>query len=258
MRKRSRAPSGSTRRRSSSCPTPCRQTARAAFIAAGRERLLHVIQRRWPLRELLRRQPPTLCRQRGEGDGVGEGRLPSRRQPLYDGTVFARCIDPGRTGCRVGGACAAPRRRFQRARPRGCAAHADHRRSDRPSARRRPALPSGPVLPAAELRIDRCARRRSPAADGGHRVDRCLGRPGKGTLVADRLGARRVEPARRVPEEGRACRRDGPDRRADNNSPTAECAAARRRPGQCRAVLNSQGDARGRQPCDLFRRLRQR
>ena len=48
----------------------------------------------------------------------------------------------------------------------------------------------------------------------------------------------------RVPEEGRAGRRDGTDRRADRDSRRPERAAARRRPRQRRAVLDRQGDAR--------------
>ncbi len=147
---------------------------------------------------------------------------------------------------------------FGASRRRRGAAHADHRRSDRQGASRRAALPPGPVLPAAELRVDRRARGRDPAADGGHRADRRLGRQGQGTVVADRARARRVEPARGVFEEGRARRRDGTDRRADRDSGTSKCAAARRGSGQRRAVLDRQGDARSRQHGDLFRRLQER
>ena len=79
----------------------------------GRERLLHVVRRRRPLREFLRRQPSALCRQRREGHGVGEGRLSARRQSLRGRTVLAGSIDPGRAGRGVGGARAAPRCRLQ-------------------------------------------------------------------------------------------------------------------------------------------------
>ena len=46
------------------------------------ERLLHVVPRRRPLRQLLRRQPPALQRQRRQGDGVGQARLSARRRAV--------------------------------------------------------------------------------------------------------------------------------------------------------------------------------
>ena len=57
--------------------------------------------------------------------------------------------------------------------------------------------------------------------------------------------------------QGRAGRRDGPDRHADRDSRRAERAAAGRRPRQRRAVLDREGDARARQPRDLLRRLQE-
>ena len=140
------------------------------------------------------------------------------------------------------------------------AADADHRRSDRQGAGRGAALPARAVLPAAELRVGaprvRERRRRPLLMEGialtGAWVDK---ERGLLSLIALELGvsSRLV----RVSAEGRAGRRDGPDRRADRNSRTAERAAARRRPRQRRAVLDRQGDARARQQGDLLRRLQE-
>ena len=43
------------------------------------QRLLHVARHRRQVRQLLRRQPPALQRQRRQGDGLGQARLPARR-----------------------------------------------------------------------------------------------------------------------------------------------------------------------------------
>ena len=109
---------------------------------------------RRPVRHLLRRQPPALRRQRRQGDGVGQGRLPARRravrrraarrsiragQPARDARVGARCVralDDELTAARRG-------RR---------APDADDRRGRREGAGGGAALPARAVLPAAELR----------------------------------------------------------------------------------------------------------
>ena len=143
----------------------------------------------------------------------------------------------------------------------GRPAHADDRRGDRARAGGGPALPPRPVLPAAELRAAQPARppRRSRrvAADGGHRADRRVGRPREGPAVADHPRDGRVEPAVRVPEAGRAGRRDGPDRHADRDPRGLSGAARRRRPRQRRAVLDRQGAQGAGQPRDLLRRLQE-
>ena len=51
-------------------------------LEADAERLLHLLRPRRPLRQLLRRQPPALQRQRRQGDGLGQGRLSARRRAL--------------------------------------------------------------------------------------------------------------------------------------------------------------------------------
>ena len=54
--------------------------ARTSTLEPDAERLLHVAQHRRQVRHLLRRQPPALRRQRRQGDGLGEARLPARRR----------------------------------------------------------------------------------------------------------------------------------------------------------------------------------
>ena len=139
------------------------QRRRPLSSAAGRERLLHVVRRRRPLRQLLRRQPSALRRQRRQGDGLGEGRLSARRRASsrrnwrrWTPRVRTRGTRRGRRSCSVS-TTSSPRM------SRRGATHADDRRSDRQGAGRRAALPPGPVLPAAELRDVAPARReRSP------------------------------------------------------------------------------------------------
>ena len=117
LRQRATRPRRCPRGRSSSPPgrrrtSPTRRRARARFqldakkkffqphavVArcdrpsspdAGRERLLHVVRRRRPVCELLRRQPSALCRQRREGHGVGERRLSSPRPTVRGGAGCA-------------------------------------------------------------------------------------------------------------------------------------------------------------------------
>ncbi len=57
---------------------------------SGRNRLLYLLREPGPLRHLLRRQSPHLCRQRGQGDGLRQGRLSGNRPR------FSRKRSPGR------------------------------------------------------------------------------------------------------------------------------------------------------------------
>ena len=52
---------------------------------ARSERLLHLVRPRRPLRQLLRRQPPALQRQRGQGHGLGQARLSQGGRALRRG-----------------------------------------------------------------------------------------------------------------------------------------------------------------------------
>ena len=82
-RRSTRAASRSTARRASSrASAPCSGRRRTVRARARSERLLHVVRARRPLRQLLRRQPSALQRQRREGDGLGQGRLSARRGAL--------------------------------------------------------------------------------------------------------------------------------------------------------------------------------
>ena len=158
------------------------------------------LQRRRPADLVLRRQPPALRRQRRQGDGLGQGRLPPR-----DGALRRRdrrALDPA----------AQPARDAAWARLVGTLdTRAAGRRVERverltptivevvvkaPAAARH--FQPGPVLPAAELRGARRPREvagRAAAPDGGHRADRRVGRPGAGAALDDRARDGRVEPA---------------------------------------------------------------
>ena len=57
---------------------PRRARERRRDADAGPGRVLHLVQRRRPADLVLRRQPPALRRQRRQGDGVGQARLPAR------------------------------------------------------------------------------------------------------------------------------------------------------------------------------------
>ena len=199
----SRARSSWTRRRSSSSRISVAANGDGAVPSRHpiARRLLHVLQRRRPVRHLLRRQPPALRRQRRQGDGVGQGRLSARWSSSSRSELAA--LDPLRQAERDRDWAALTARlddRAERPRRRRRAAHADDRRGDRQGAGGGAALPAGTVLPAAEFRIGGAARRvRRPvdsAADGRHRADRRVGRQGTRAAVDDRARAGRVEPAR--------------------------------------------------------------
>ena len=84
---------------------------------------------------VLRRQPPALCRQRGQGDGEREGRLPVRGRAVPRGRVAeARGRSPRASAARRSPLREA-RRRASRARARGEPPHA--RPSSRSSCTRR-------------------------------------------------------------------------------------------------------------------------
>ena len=232
-------------------------------LRARSERLLHLARHRRQVRQLLRRQPPALQRQRREGDGVGEARLPARRRAVRRSH---RALDPAeqpQRETRVGrAACAtlddqllARVERVVRLTPTIVEVIVRA-----PAAARH--FHPGPVLPAAELRAAEPARARRRSrrvdADGRHRAHRRLGRSRAGPAVADHARDGRVEPAVRVPEARRAGGGDGADRHADGDSRRLGRAARRRRPRQRRAVLDRQGAEGAGQPRALFRRLQER
>ena len=156
------------------------ERTRHTQLAAGSERFLHLARHRWQVRELLRRQPPALQRQRGEGDGVGEAWLPARRRVVRRSHRGAQSGRAAATRARLGHAGRGARRPAARARRARGAADADDRRGDRSRARGGAALPSRAVLPVAELRAPESSRapRRSRrvAADGRDRAHRRVGR----------------------------------------------------------------------------------
>ena len=73
---------------------------------ARRERLLHLLRARWEVRHLLRRQPSALRRQRRQGDGVGQGRLPAHPEAVREGAGGARSLRRSRSATRHGSGCA--------------------------------------------------------------------------------------------------------------------------------------------------------
>ena len=202
--KEHRARSSSTRRSSSSSRyrVERERRRRRSSCTPDPDGLLHLVQRRRPVRHLLRRQPPALRRQRRQGDGVGEGRLSARGRRCSP--TSWRALDPA--------AQPRARRGVARARRRGSttsslahgrgrrAADADDRRGDR--AARRPRR--GTSSPGQFYRLQNFeslaprVRRRHAAADGRHRAHRRVGRQGAGAAVADRARDGRVEPAVRA------------------------------------------------------------
>ena len=203
-------------------------------LAARSERVLHLARHRRQVRELLRRQPSALQRQRGESDGVGQAWLPACRRAVRRSHRGAQSGRAAATGGRLEHAGLDARRPAARARRARGAPDPDHRRGDRPRARGGAALPSRAVLPVAELRAPESSRapRRSRrvAADGRDRAHRRVGRPGRGPAVADHARDGRVEPAVRVFEARRAGGGDGADRHADGNPRRLRRAARGRRP----------------------------
>ena len=226
---------------------------------ARSERLLHLVRPRRPLRQLLRRQPPALQRQRGQGHGLGQARLSQGGRALRRGAGGAGSGGAAGARPRLAGAGGAARRPAAGPGRAGDAADPDDHRGDRAGPGRGPALPSGPVLPPAELRARQCPRahRRSRrgVADGGHRPHRRLGGSRGRPAVAHHAGDGRVEPAVRVPAAGRAGSGDGPDRDTDRDPVSRVGAAGRRRPRQRRAVLDRPGAEGAGQPGAVLRRL---
>ena len=226
----------------------------------GAERLLHLLCARRAVRHLLRRQPSPLRRQRRQGDGVGQGRISRTSSKLFAKELAT--LDPAAQPERD----AAWERLVERLDDELLAVVEDVVRLTptivevivkAPAAARH--FHPGPVLSSAELRVG--ARRASAgdaAADGRHCADRRVGRQGARAAVADRARARRVEPAVRVPEEGRAGRRDGTDRNADRDSASSRtccCSAAAWATPCC---SRSRRRCASRQPRDLLRRLQER
>ena len=131
-----RAASGRARRR--------RRLDARSGPARGRRRLLHRLRAGREVRDVLRRQPSRLQRERRQGNGVGPQRLPGDRRGRE------RSRRGGDARRRLGRLPGAARGRSDRARDRREPPHAHDRRSGRAGARRRPQLRAGAVLPAAE------------------------------------------------------------------------------------------------------------
>ena len=125
----------------------------ARHAGAGPRRVLHLVQRRRPADLVLRRQPPALRRQRRQGDGVGEARLPARRRAVRRRRRGRSIRRRSRRATRRGRALVgALDDELLATRRTGRAADADDRRGHRERAGRGAAVPARPVLPAAELR----------------------------------------------------------------------------------------------------------
>ncbi len=100
-RRSSRARFRSTRSGASSSPTgPSRRRGRLDPLepAPGRRRgrLLHGLRARRKVRDVLRRQPPRLQRQRRQGDGLGQERLPRDRGGGRSRAAAPRPVRAGR------------------------------------------------------------------------------------------------------------------------------------------------------------------
>ncbi len=181
---------------------PSVDRARPTPTASSR-RYAHDGQRRL----LLRRQPPALRRQRREGDGLGQARLPARRRALRRRAArrSIRREQPARDAA-LARALRAARRRAAGAR--GARSTGSRRPSSRwwcgrPSAARH--FQPGPVLPAAELRGARAACVDGTRARHGRpRAHRRVGRQGEGPALArscSRWAARRGSAPRCKPGE---------------------------------------------------------
>ena len=181
---------------------------------------------------VLRRQPSALRRQRRQGDGLGEGRLPADRRAVRRRALDSSTRPRSRSATAPGGDLVARTRRASSVR----------RVED--VVRLTPTIVEVIVKAPAAARhfhpgqfyrlqnyesVARRASRPRAAADGRHRADRRVGRQGERAAVADRARARRVEPARGVPA-ARASRWwswDRPERRPRfRRSRTCCCSAA--------------------------------
>ena len=206
-----------------------RAAATAAFTLEppDAERLLHVATTHdGTLRQLLRRQPPALRRQRRQGDGVGARtatRTSRRCSPTRSPALRRR--RRSRRATRAWRAFAdAPRRRARA--PRSCDVDppdADHRRGGRARAGGGAPLPArASSIGCRTTRSHAPLRRRHAPRDGGDRAHRRVGRQGEGPAVADRRSrwaARRA--CARALQPGEPVVRHGPDRHADRDPDAA-------------------------------------
>ena len=170
----------------------------------------------------------------------------------------------GRSGSAARSRCLAAcslcpaRRSPDRDRRSGQPADADDRRGDCSCSDGCERLRAGPLLPSSEFREQRAADRRYGARDRGTRADRRLGRQRTRADFTHRARDGNVVATLRRVAARRSDHRHGGHGHSDGDSVGQDRAPRRRRPRQCGAVLDRQGDARGRQPRDLFRGLPRR
>ncbi len=104
-----------------------------------------------PLRHLLRRQSPPLCRQRGQGDGLRQG-WPSRNRPRFPGRIRpAETRGPAGARTQLGPVRRIAGRTTRRRGGRCSAADPSNRRGGGACSPGRPEFPSRRVLSLAEL-----------------------------------------------------------------------------------------------------------
>ncbi len=173
-----------------------------------RDGVLHGLFAGREVHHVLRRQPPRVQRQRGEGDGVGPQRLSRDRAGAERGERRAR--RPPRF--RVGRLRAPDPRGPLGGGRRGEPSDSHDRGGRRPGAGRRPRLRAGPVLPPAEPRVFRTPTLGLAAPDRALRADGRVGGRRTGAPVDDRPGDRGLDPSLLDPQAGRAGRRDGAHR----------------------------------------------
>ena len=130
---------------------------------AGERVAVHLVRKRWPLCQFLWRQPPGVRRQRGQGHGEREGRLPLYRRSFCRRTGRARSGTASAARSRLATFSANARRRVNRNGRGGQPSHPHHHRSHRPRTDGGEQFRTRPILPGAESRRICTAHRRHRA-----------------------------------------------------------------------------------------------